>query len=363
MFELTNEQLKCFGLLPVEKYWHKMELKASPHDNFHTFVYFKNNIIKKCITVGDKRYTEAEMYEEVSEDIKYLLPKTKKGKPKRLTVSAFLKRRGKGMKLSYIGNYITLYNENTECDYYSSAYEQTKPDNLDNFIEWVEKWSADTTIKDIEAITEFSHRKRKHVKYNEGDVFRFKINRRLYGYGRIILNYDKMRKQKEPFWDILMCKPLVCSVYHIVTENKNLKVDDIKDLKSLPSCIIADNALFYGEYEVIGNIPIKEQEDYPIMCGRMDLREKTAYLQCGKLYRKIENTDAIPCGFINNSVCFHANVRIDILIECIEKNSNLPYWNNYYPFIVESDLRNPKFKKEFEQICRLFDVSLVYKDI
>ena len=37
-------------------------------------------------------------------------------------------------------------------------------------------------------------------------MFRFPIDRRLYGYGRVLLNYDAMRKGNIPFWDVFMGK-------------------------------------------------------------------------------------------------------------------------------------------------------------
>jgi len=74
-----------------------------------------------------------------------------------------------------------------------------------------------TTQEDLLNIAAFSAQPRQYVKFCEGDVFRFKINRRLYGYGRILLDYTLMRKKKESFWDVLAGKPLVCSVYHIAT--------------------------------------------------------------------------------------------------------------------------------------------------
>ena len=34
MFELTNEQRKCFALVPVSNHWERIELKPSPYDQF-----------------------------------------------------------------------------------------------------------------------------------------------------------------------------------------------------------------------------------------------------------------------------------------------------------------------------------------
>lgn len=358
MFELTNEQRKCFGLLPVESTWTLVELKASPYEDFQTYAYIDGTVIRKCIFSGDNRFAEYELCEQLSEDRKYLLPKTAKGKPALLSSSTLQKRKGFGMSLAYHKGFIALDNHTSLCTYYSSVYDPLNFNSLEGFKQWVLQWCADTTPEDYEDINRFRLQARKHVKYQEGDVFRFKINRRLYGYGRILLDYDKMRKKKEPFWDILMTKPLVCSVYHIATENKHLTLSELENLPSLPSDIITDNALFYGDYEIIGNIPVGEHEDYPIMYGgSIQFRDRAVCLQCGKLYRRIENGSAIFKGFTNNGVGFRLNVRLPVLLQCIAEQSNTPFWEQERWAPVHYDLRNPKFRAELEQICKQFDLE------
>ena len=358
MFELTNEQRKCFGLLPVESTWTLTEVKASPYDDFRTYVYMDGTVIRKCILSGDDNFAEYELCEQLSEDLKYLLPKTAKGKPALLSSSTLLKRKGFGMCLAYGKGHISLNNRTSMRTYYSSVYDRLSINNIDGFTHWVLQWCADTTAEDCEDINRFRLQARKHVKYQEGDVFRFKINRRLYGYGRILLDYDKMRKKKEPFWDILMTKPLVCSAYHIATENKHLTIDELDNLQSLPSTIITDNNLFYGDFEIIGNIQARDHEDYPIMYGdSIRARERAAVLQCGKLYRRIENGAAIFDGFTNNGVGFSLNVTLPVLLQCIAEKSNTPFWNQERWAPVNYDLRNPKFRTALEQICKQFNLE------
>ena len=359
MFELTNEQRKCFGLLPVESSWTLTAVKASPYDDFQTYVYMDDTVIRKCILSGNNRFAEYELCEHLSEDGKYLLPKTSKGKPALLSSSTLLKRNGFGMCLSYGKGYVSLENITSRCTYYASVYDPLCFNSLEDFAQWVLQWCADTTAEDYEDINRFRLQERKHVKYREGDVFRYKISRRLYGYGRILLDYDKMRKKNEPFWDILMTKPLVCSAYHIATERKHLTISELENLQSLPSTIITDNNLFYGDFEIIGNIPVRDLEDYPIMYGNsIHAREHAVVLQCGKRYRRIENSSAIFNGFTNNGVGFSLNVRLPVLLQCITEKSNAPFWEQRRWAPVDHDLRNPKFRTELEQICQQFDVEL-----
>ena len=140
------------------------------------------------------------------------MPKTPKGKPVPLSSSNLLKRTSLGMCLNYNHRLITLYNSSTQCSYYSTSYVDTDIATINKFEEWVNNWCAETSEEDIVDIENFAKESRKHVKFKEGDVFRFKIDRRLCGYGRVILDFDKMRKRKEPFWDILMSKGEISAV-------------------------------------------------------------------------------------------------------------------------------------------------------
>ncbi|MBQ6890638.1 MAG: immunity 26/phosphotriesterase HocA family protein [Oscillospiraceae bacterium] len=362
MFELTNSQRKCFGLLPVESHWARIEPRPSPYDQHTTVAYLDGTTLKKVIKSGNDIYTEYELCEQLSDDLRYLLPKTAKGKPVLLSASTLEKRSGIGMCLSYSRHnsgysYIDLFNHNSQKCYYDNSCESLFTRGIDDFRQWVENWCAETAEDDLADIARFSAQPRQHIQFREGDVFRFKINRRLYGYGRILMDYALMRKKKIPFWDILMGKPLVCSVYHIVTERKDVSLEELAPLNSLPSVNIMDNRLYYGDYEIIGNIPIGEAEDYPILYGNsIDRRYQAVLLQCGKLYRRDDNSAALFSGFRNHSIGFRLNFELSVLQACIRAGSNAPYWaqNNWK---VEGDLRNPKFRSQLEQVCKQFDIS------
>lgn len=358
MFFLTNEERTCFGLILVEDNWTLRRIKNSRYDDFESYVYIEDNIIKKLILTGPTRYEEYEYHELLSEDGQMLLPKTSRGKALKLSNDSLIKRKQFGMSLTYNERSITLYNSDTECDYYYNCYENSELTNIDDFSNWVKQWCKDTTVSDIKEINDFLKEKRRHIKYQEGDVFRFKISRRQYGYGRILLDYNLMRKNKEPFWDIFMMTPLVCSVYHIITEDKNITIDKLKTLKSLPSSIMADNKIFYGEYEIIGNIPLSDNEDYPIMYGSsIAVGEKAVYFQRGKVCKRINNVDQLYIDFSNSAIGFILRFKKDILIKCIKEKSNQPYWDLYYPHFTNCDLRNPKFKKELRKICKQMKVK------
>lgn len=355
MYFLNNDQRRCFGLKPVLDDWKFQRINTSRYDMFDAFVYIKDKKVVKLICVSNDRYQELEYDELLSDDEKYLLPKTSKGKTVTLNYTNLSKRKQIGMTLSYCYKYIELYNSISDKNYFTTDYLQIKLDNINDFIDWVDTWCLETTEEDVEDIENFASEKRIHIKYNEGDVFRFKINRRKYGYGRILVDYTKMRKNKEKFWDILAGTALVCSVYHVITENKNLSIEDLKHLKSLPSSFMADNRIYYGEYEIIGNIPIGKNEDYPIMYG-ISIRagENAVCFQEGKYHKKIIGGKVISeeFSFCHNAVSFSLDFKEDILKKCIKEKSNDPYWKLYFPKIVNDDLRNPKYTKQLKQIYK-----------
>lgn len=61
MFELNNEQRKCFALVMVNPNWKRIKIKASPYDSFVTYAYCEEHMIRKCVTMDDDKYCEFEL--------------------------------------------------------------------------------------------------------------------------------------------------------------------------------------------------------------------------------------------------------------------------------------------------------------
>lgn len=370
MFELTNEQRRCFGLTLVDPAWERVELPRSHYDDYDTVLYLDGCRVAKIILKGDRRLFETKMDETLSDDRAYILPKTSKGKPVKLSAAAIAKRTERGMTLScfrmnvYRDDYpwdVSIYNADNKRYYYDSALDEPAIFSEADLAAWIDRWCAETTEEDIADIGRFAKAPLIHVKYREGDVFRFKLSRRLYGYGRILLDYNKMRRDKTEFWDIYMATPIVCSVYHIATDDPNVKIETLRSLKSLPSFVVIDNYVYYGEYEIIGNIPIGENEDYPISYGMsLDARDRnhTLHYQCGKVHLQLYDTPKLKYGSVGHgSVSTAPYVRLDILKACIEDGSNAPYWEMSYPVWANDDLRNPKHADKLRAIREQFGIS------
>lgn len=359
MFELTNDQRKCFALQPVLSSWERVEIKPSPYDKHKTYAYLDGNKIVKAVELcelpGIEYYYEYSLDETLSEDRTMLLPKTVKGKPQLLSSSNLAKRTKRGMALSFYSRsrYVNLFSFETEQDFYRSNYEGVELNNLDEFIRWVEDWCSATGESELRDIVAFSERKRVHQKFREGDFFRYRINRHLFGYGRIIMDVNKLRKDGVEFWDIFMGKPLCVAIYHIVTEDIGLTPEQLVGLKRLPSHMIMDNVFYYGECEIIGNIPLLDDEkDYPIHYGQsisaLDIN-KVCY-QRGMDFKSLPLLFAPTPRYHFNGVGFYLKVRLQILRKCIALGSNDPYWEEAPVGWIEEDLRNPKNAKIHKKI-------------
>lgn len=361
MFELTNKQRECFALPPVLDNWTKRELTPSPYHNFKTFAYVEGNQIRKMITVGDRAYQEFGHDDVLSADGSMLLPKTAKGKPVPLTAATLMKRKAVGMALNYHDNYLSIFNADTECDYYLARYDDVNFKGIEDFITFVETWCRETHEAELQDIREFAEAKKRHVKYREGDFFRFRINRKMFGYGRILLNYSHWRTVKRPFWDIFMGKPLCVGIYHIATERRDVSVEELAGLKMLPSQLLMDNIFYYGTCEIIGTAPLEEKDkDFPIQYGRdLDLRNRRVMYQCGETWLTLEGgNDLFPHhNFLYNGFGFDLNVRRPVLLECIEKGTNMPFWNQPNFFVATEELRNPKYAHELHEIRKQFGLE------
>lgn len=361
MFELTNEQRIYFALSPVSDTWTKLEVTPGKYDMYYTFAYLDGNVIKKVIQVFDEQpghdlYREFCVEAELSDDHKRILPKTEKGKQKPFSTANLEKCKRIGMELSYVRGSVSLSNLTNEVTYYHSVYEGQVIRSLSQFSDWVSRWCNETTEADLKEIQAFAQQGKVHQKYREGDFFRFRINRRLFGYGRIMVDYEQMRKQEIPFWDIFMGKPLCVAVYHIATENPSLTPDDLRGLKLLPSQMIMDNIFYYGECKIIGNAEITpEEENYTIHYGTsisgLDGFSGLRY-QSGKTYIAANDQEVLYNGFINNGISFALEIKLPTLLACIEQDSNDPYWQNVSPNSWNKDLRNPIYKEQLHQIRR-----------
>ena len=372
IFELTNEQRKYLGLIPVEEHWELVKF-----DN-NVYYYFEDDIIKKEITVSKNYYHEAELNEKTAENRTMILPKTVRGKIKKFNYTAT-------QSFSPFGNYFTfstdgviIANYTTQRTYYSERFSE-KNISLDNLKNWLDKWIKECTEEDLKEIEEFKNAKRKHCKFKEGDFFAFKIGRREWAFGRILLDVAKLRKdenfEKNKNYGLahLMGKPLIIKVYHKISDNKNIDLKELSECPALPSQPIMDNIFYYGEAVILGNLPLKPEENdmfISVSESISGIDKNIAYLQYGLIYREIPLSDyekLIKDLKIGAQTLRREGIGFVIdtykLKECIEAKSNSPFWEKYKKRNVP-DLKNPDHIELKRKIFKAFglDADKIYEE-
>ena len=372
-FELTNEQRKYLGLIPVEEHWELVKF-----DN-GIYYYFEDDTIRKEIKVSKNYYHEAELNEKTAENRTMILPKTKRGKIKKFNYTATESFSPFGTYFTFSTDGVIIANYTTQRTYYSEIFSEKEKISLDNLKKWLDKWMKETTEEDLEEIEEFKNAKRKHCKFNEGDFFAFKISRREWCFGRILLDVSKLRKdenfKKNKNYGLanLMGKPLIIKVYHKISDNKNIDLKELSKCLALPSQAIMDNIFYYGEAIILGNLPLKPEENdmfISVSESISGIDKNIAYLQYGLIYREISLSDyekLIKELKIGAQTLRREGIGFVIdtykLKECIEAKSNSPFWEKYKKRNVP-DLKNPDHIELKRKIFKAFglDADKTYEE-
>ena len=373
IFELTNEQRKYLGLIPVEEHWELVKF-----DN-GIYYYFEDDIIRKEITVKENYYHESELNVKTSENRTMILPKTKRGKIKKFNYTATQSFSPFGTYFTFSADGVIIANYTSQRTYYSETFTEKEKISLDDLKKWLDKWMKETTEEDLEEIEEFKNAKRKHCKFNEGDFFAFKLSRREWCFGRILMDVSKLRKdenfEKNKNYGLahLMGKPLIIKVYHKISDNKNIDLKELSECLALPSQPIMDNIFYYGEAVILGNLPLKPEENdmfISVSESISGIDKNIAYLQYGLIYREIPLSDyekLIKELKIGAQTLRREGIGFVIdtykLKECIEAKSNSPFWEKYKKRNVP-DLKNPDYIELKRKIFKAFglDADKTYEE-
>jgi hypothetical protein len=353
IFELTNEQRKYLGLIPVDENWEIVKLDDM-------YLYFDGETIRKKISVTENTYFESELNEKTAEKRTILLPKTEKGKPKKLNFTATQSFKETGVYFYFSSSHLAISNYTTQTTYYSESFDDKK---LDYLKIWLDKWISETTKKDLEEITAFKNAERKHYKFKEGDFFAFKIDRRNYAFGRILIDVskriktDKLKENKNYGLTNLMGKVLIVKVYHKIRDNLHVDLNELSRTLALPSQAVMDNHFYYGEKFIIGYKPLEESEYDMLISYSKSInygKKNIIYLQYGFIYKemniakfdkhlKIEDK-SLYIGYNENPYTKESTgfeLDTEKLAECIVEKSNNPYWESNHYYDIKYDLRNP----------------------
>ena len=374
-YQLSNKESEYLGLDPIQSNWDLVEFRGDQYRP-ESILAFDGDILKRQIISTEDSYKEYQ-YDDLIRNREFISPKTKRGKEKKLSPSTFEKINPTGVYFNYVAERVTIASITTQTTFYSTKMESIKIPKIEDFKFWLETYITETSEINKTELRDFKNSKRQNIKTKKGDVFAFKIDRNNYGYGQVVENIDKLRKTLHGNHGLsyLMGKPILVRLFHHNTIGIQNNVESIIQKKATPSQYIFDNHLFYGEYKVIGNADIPEREiDFPISYGRVLYASPEIYLQWGiihkqksrDLYNKyltgineLISADSpsynVTNPFSKNSIGYHLDIDKKTILECINRDSNKPYWNqNIYK--LKRDLRNPINKKIREELFKEFQI-------
>lgn len=366
---ITNEQRRYLGLEQIGDQWDVVEYCNRQNSNDHIYLLFDGDMVRRRIIVNPSTYQEDQIQVLTAANRTIVLPKTKRGKPKTLNFTAAQAMAGEGTYFYAWGGGETcsvgIANYTTQQTYIFEEF-HGKGSLRESVQTWLHQWIADTTEQDMEEIERFKTAKRKHQQFKVGDFFAFKISRREWGYGRILIDVSELRKDphfvtnKNYGLTNLMGRALIVHLYHKIGTSPDISVEELSHQKTMPAQAVMDNRFFYGDYPIIGYLPLSADEYEPLVSlGRsLDWRTDslTVYLQYGLIYRETtigqfpkEFPDLDSGQFRNEGIGFQ--LHFSSLRQCIAMQSNEPYWQTRQNS-RDVDLRNPKYA---ELKRRLFD--------
>ncbi|MBN1968292.1 MAG: immunity 26/phosphotriesterase HocA family protein [Candidatus Delongbacteria bacterium] len=370
MFILDNNQRKYFGLEPILDSWDKVSFKGDAYRP-DSILYFEGETIKKQIISTDSEYKEIH-FDELTENRELILPKTKKGKPKKLTPSVLESKTPIGVYLKVTSNGdLIIGNYATQTTFYSRVWEYVRSES--NIEKLIKEFINNSPSDHLSQIETFRQTKRQNIKYKSGDFFAFKINRTEYGFGRILFDVNKARKKKllpeNHGLNLLMGPPLLIKLYAFKSNNKLIDIEILKQQKSLPSDFIMDNVVFYGDFEIIGNLPLEIDEfEFPISYGMRIDRTPNVFLQWGLIHKELPknkfNKYIMPenggLGLHNPygyySIGFRPKFDTRDIIETIANNGDFDF-SKGEDYKLKWDLRNPKNEKIRIEIFKEFELD------
>lgn len=277
LIEMSNEQRYYYGLAPINPGWEKQTVYSVTYTlHKRSELYFDGNTLKKIIyeeinikdgeRQGGFSYKECDMNVETIER-KLIVPKTKRGTEKPLTPSTLLTPTYMREQVDFImGNQPhsnTISSFNSANDQYLPLPEGNINSQSD-FEKYTADYIADLPDDYDKIIENFHNKKRVRVDFHSGDIFRVQLTPKTYTYALILAKVRDILKWNEipenhPIRQV-MCQPIMYRQYDIVTENKYLTADDLKNIPLRPMNIAQDNDIIWETYPIVDNKKLQESD-------------------------------------------------------------------------------------------------------
>lgn len=273
---MNNNLRNKIGIKTLQESWKKIQIQGIYDDLYIS----KNNVIMKAISQNEENgyYSETDLEIQMNEDGKMV---TNTGKIKNLTSSIYENIKPKDISISIRENEIRIANHSNNLmliDEYDLNFK-----DLSVAFNFIDKYLDDKREYFLKQFKNFkSAPKTSRIKIKSGDIFRVPVKGKQFIYGQVISPLRKMVKMELPAlggFDTSDLKinvfdpnpfyfPLWVRFFYVKTDNPNLNVESLSELKHTSSTIIGDYSLRHSNYEIIGNKGIDLNSiDLPMKVG------------------------------------------------------------------------------------------------
>ncbi|NLW70736.1 MAG: hypothetical protein GX061_06620 [Eubacteriaceae bacterium] len=308
---LTNEERKYFGLEPILPQWERHEVKEG------FIVYFDGDVIRKTISVNtllgaDYEYMESDN-EIYTREHNVVLPRTEKGKEKKLNFTSINGMNPTGctfrMNIAHPYRKSSLWAGNTRN---SISLPVDFPDDIKTFTEyrsWLNTFIVNIPADYFDKVKRMKNTPHRTVKYYNGDIFRFEADLEHYGFGLIIGQMRKMKKDgllsKEHILYTTMGVALLVRLYKLKSAQKDIDIDKLTSYPLGDTFIMMDNQVIWGAYDIVGSKKLSQNDiNFPIQTGKsIDARDPDYVRLCwgtGIILRR--NVKDFPDSLINHKI-------------------------------------------------------------
>ncbi|KAF6570542.1 immunity 26/phosphotriesterase HocA family protein [Paenibacillus polymyxa] len=259
---LTNALRPYFGLETLEEHWDVVEIKEG------YFICMDGDVIRKRISSKEDAYGEADV-EIFTRDRAFVLPKTARGKEKKLNYTSVSSITAEGVSFS-AGirrdrniSYVTAVNSKTGVRLPITGCEHLH--SKEEIIDWLQRYPSLVPNDYDRKVERLKHMKNLRYKTIPGDIFRVEIDLFTDGYVLVVGDLRQMQKDqlfaKESIWNSVMTMPLFVRPYLCTSRDRSITLESITAAPlSDTTWIVMDDSFMRGSYERIGHKALAEED-------------------------------------------------------------------------------------------------------
>lgn len=227
------------------------------------------NIIQKLIypiKEDDFSYREVDYEVELNSEFRIV---GKRGKVQPLTASTFLKIKPEGKSFDFDETTLKLINYSNGVQLFNE-YDLTWSSEKEVLSFLNDKISTPTKFDEEELNTYLNRKKQVNQKVKQGDIFRVKLAKGKFAYGRVIADLIKFVKYDTGIvskWEVdwrgrnifneMIVNQTLVDYYQIITDDPNLKYNDLKKYKTTSSVSISEWFVKHEGYIIVDNSEIE----------------------------------------------------------------------------------------------------------